>query len=936
MRDTRYEIGSALILAVVLTSLLAIVGVMFLMVARVNRMATSGISENKELDSAVETVIAKISQELVLDVLDMSDPNRDYYDYPIHRLDPGPDGITGTADDALFDPGLDGIYGTVDDSPTYPGPDGIYETIDDIPVTGVLDDYWLANLEPEIVDVGGDMGLPPDMDFGFRHITDLYGRLAYLFQDSFNYSLNSVEYTDLEDDRISFRNMRATIIASALPIQSEGDKADADGDGVADSRWIKLPNMSSSKGKPIYAAIRIVDNGGMLNVNTIFADPNAGDKRKGDMLTDIYIDGLVKLGGDQIFKFIENRSGNPAITEVAAQQYHIEVSRRVENPAASNPPYTLYDISEELSLRNRFILHPNQTITRLESGSEGDPNRCLSTTLRWRGYGNAFRPYSEWANLSDAWDAWIRRFDPFDVGAYGNEPQKNNYDFRHLLTTYNMDRIINPVGQFLNQGKMVNVNRINPIAEPNVTDLYNTIWVGLYDAGVLDPNSLAAQMAVNIVDYRDADSDVTVYNGYYGFERPCVYISELVYKEDVNDPAHRSYAIELYKPYFEDNDPCGWQLVIDGGSIDITWSGGKQFHVVLFEDSNAPLTVSPTASIQTTPFVVFDVGDLIELQRFVADVNNYIVVDSIQVPAWLPAGAGIQSRQRDITLHKCIRRLWADASEPNSLGDINIYKPVEDWIYIQAHPANARFTNIGEIGTVFRKSAYPEGFDVIEPSDTEDKVRINLADPRFQQIFNYLTVFDPSSDLINNDGDYVGALENIDENNLDETPEWKIPGRININTAPWYVIAQLPWISNELAQAIVAYKDKTFVPGGPDYRSRPREPGFASIGELSNVVSGDPNYRMDYYALDPNDLQDFPDLTPRDGAINDFEERDVIFARISNLVTVRSDVFTAYILVRIGADGPQKRVIAILDRSNVYSSDGKVRIVALHPVPDPR
>ena len=82
MRDTRYEIGSALILAVVLTSLLAIVGVMFLMVARVDRMATSGISENRELDSAVETVVAKISQELVLDVPGAVDPNQEYYELP--------------------------------------------------------------------------------------------------------------------------------------------------------------------------------------------------------------------------------------------------------------------------------------------------------------------------------------------------------------------------------------------------------------------------------------------------------------------------------------------------------------------------------------------------------------------------------------------------------------------------------------------------------------------------------------------------------------------------------------------------------------------------------------------------------------------------------------------------------------------------------------
>jgi len=97
---------------------------------------------------------------------------------------------------------------------------------------------------------------------------------------------------------------------------------------------------------------------------------------------------------------------------------------------------------------------------------------------------------------------------------------------------------------------------------------------------------------------------------------------------------------------------------------------------------------------------------------------------------------------------------------------------------------------------------------------------------------------------------------------------------------------------------------------------------------------------MGYYAYDPNyatvDLNSYPDLTPSDGAISDFEERDVIFSRISNIVTVRSDVFTAYILVRIGVDGPQKRVLAVLDRSRVTSPGDKVRIFALYPVPDPR
>jgi len=77
---TRMNAGSAFILAVVLTTLLAIVGTMFLMAARVNKMSTSAISENRELNFAVETVIALVSQELVLDTPGIAD--QEYYDYP--------------------------------------------------------------------------------------------------------------------------------------------------------------------------------------------------------------------------------------------------------------------------------------------------------------------------------------------------------------------------------------------------------------------------------------------------------------------------------------------------------------------------------------------------------------------------------------------------------------------------------------------------------------------------------------------------------------------------------------------------------------------------------------------------------------------------------------------------------------------------------------
>ncbi len=61
---------------------------------------------------------------------------------------------------------------------------------------------------------------------------------------------------------------------------------------------------------------------------------------------------------------------------------------------------------------------------------------------------------------------------------------------------------------------------------------------------------------------------------------------------------HSSYAIELYKPYFEDRDPepDEWSLKIHNPSdgtdfeLPLTWSGSRRFHVVLAEDAAAPLS----------------------------------------------------------------------------------------------------------------------------------------------------------------------------------------------------------------------------------------------------------------------------------------------------------------------------------------------------------
>ena len=147
-------------------------------------------------------------------------------------------------------------------------------------------------------------------------------------------------------------------------------------------------------------------------------------------------------------------------------------------------------------------------------------------------------------------------------------------------------------------------------------------------------------------------------------------------------------------------------------------------------------------------------------------------------------------------------------------------------------------------------------------------------------------------------------------------PQGNLPGRININTATMEVIrAAIPpedhlWDANSLAESIVNYRNDN----GP----------FERVSDLLDLPA------FTRFEVDPNEHVGDPSLG------TDFEERDWILSRVANIFTVRSDVFTAYILVRIGHDGPQKRMIAIFDRSNVFSPADTPRLIALHPVPDPR
>ncbi len=173
-------------------------------------------------------------------------------------------------------------------------------------------------------------------------------------------------------------------------------------------------------------------------------------------------------------------------------------------------------------------------------------------------------------------------------------------------------------------------------------------------------------------------------------------------------------------------------------------------------------------------------------------------------------------------------------------------------------------------------------------------------------------------------------------------------GLININTAHWRVLSMLPLVvhpvtgevcraeTEALARQIVAYREqfgpftsifdlqKVYDPTDPNTNWWQKR-GFATMWGMYDLNAFDFGDRHgDFSPPDPA----FPgrggaDVT--DGVLRDFESTFLNLTRISNLITTRSDSFTAYVLVQGWKDAGttaaqlvyERRAAYYIDRSNV-------------------
>jgi len=277
--------------------------------------------------------------------------------------------------------------------------------------------------------------------------------------------------------------------------------------------------------------------------------------------------------------------------------------------------------------------------------------------------------------------------------------------------------------------------------------------------------------------------------------------------------------------------------------------------------------------------------------------------------------------------------------------------------------ANRRFFSVAELGWVqmfgFTDEAngdFPQRLDSLAVNrrtldfSTGAAVPDTVGIPHAAMVMDQFTTLSPQNDTVDNDNDTV----------VDNAEEQFVPGTININTVPLHLAtlaAPLPEsIVNveALMQGVVDYRDnlvnRDTVTGLSGVRS---EPGIASIGELMFVnssVGDDQPSDMQRYGNDGGDDKDSVfDLYPvpeqpgsvvpqsaEDGA----EEAMARFQFLSQVFTTRSDIFTAYVVIRgYPADdfgkGPVEslRFFAVFDRSGVTSSNHSVQMVGCYGLP---
>jgi len=470
------------------------------------------------------------------------------------------------------------------------------------------------------------------------------------------------------------------------------------------------------------------------------------------------------------------------------------------------------------------------------------------------------------------------------------------------LTTYSADTILCPPytldsgtsTTMLNINALVNNEGVYTNATTYDSDKKVEMIRDVLVAGGLTGSSGSAgyverhQMAVNIKDFIDSDSIVTIYNDgtddYYGIERT-PYINEVEAQVTAATSSGNGKFIELFNPYDTAIDLTDWTITGDTSMPEIELSGTipSQGYYVIADDNNAyENDFAYEGGLDADEYdgdvnLLTTTGEVLTLRdgsNNIVQVANYGSANDAQTMQLNdPRPTPLENTLGNSNIDPANPWQWrAENTHTAGIANSNFdpTKGDDGWTGVTWTPsflvANRRFSNKGYLGFIHNGRQWSSFL-----------VDSTIAYPN---VLQYFTITDPSMDNIDNDGD--GSTDASDTGSQFgdfDGQEHRTPGLINVNTATTQVLQSLPNVDSTIATTIQGSVSKP----------------FTSIGDMVD------------------------DVTQITGSGTKWD-KEKTFRSISNLITTRSNVFTVYVTAHVTDEGEtsvyaEKKILAIVDRS---------------------
>ena len=705
-----------------------------------------------------------------------------------------------------------------------------------------------------------------------------------------------------------------------------------DGTNPGDAKLFNS-GVSNRVGKEYYVAYRLIDASSLMNVNSAYGPPAAAAAGTVMPVTNISLEALTNAATRNS---VHNTRRGDTATDIA--DYN---TRYIVRPLNPNPPggtaFLPFDASDMTAL--------------LWGGTDTESGRL------WEALGGQFIPAKPYLTVFSSSRDYVRQ-----VSGGVNEAMTDN--------------------------RRVDMNTAG------FADLfkafYNSIPTNVpgFPAGNAGRRAIAAQLAVNVIDYRDANNDVTVKTvpgpgpalTVFGIERqPFITEAWLRMEWDGAVPpgsVKQWSAIELFNPYKTPVSLAGYQLKVGanpdaaipglpanisaGGRIVIVSNTAEIQAVTKYQDANLdlrePCTLLRPSGGSLVPVGSVGIGDFVGLTAPSGPADPPVFAAIRRDDAVARAKYSVAVYKPYNTVTYLIGEGGCPAAALTNLGRSNVDPfgtGADDAVLAALAVAptpvfvrNGNLINLGEASRIFYVGPQSDGTPLDEvlkssANDVDNGRLYTFGDIRASGWANPDTPDIPPICML---GDYMDVLvPSTDNAGRTDT----IYGRININTAPWQVIRYLPGISamaqrDLIAQDIVAYRDlldNTVTPGGTNYSVaagtraaitgladlRP-EAGFASPGEIAIPLAKITSLNNNYGASAPNCYRVAAGSDDGlDDITDDLSKYDIYYAWLSNQITVRSDVYIAYIRVQIDSDpnttNAVRRYVAVIDRSNCTSSN---------------